>query len=696
MPLELTPGTNVSISQVGETLVISATAGGGGGGAVDSVNAQTGVVVLDATDVGADPAGTGASAASSAVSTHNSAAHTAAAITALVSAATTTTSGKVEFATEAEHITGTSETLAANPAGVMAIIDDMSSTMGALTTPVGTDNVWWERAGVAGLMLASAAKTFFQEGISSAPDASETVKGIIEIATEAEHITGTSTVLAANPAGVAAMLAAGTVEATALSLPVVNTDKLLIIRAGTPYLVDVDDYADYVNVPDVTAPTLVSAEIPAAGNTIEILFNENVEFGAGGNGGFVLDTSGAAVTLTYASGTGTDTLVYNLSRTILSSETISDFDYTQPTNGVQDTAGNDLASFSNQQALVTNNATDATAPTLVSATIPTTGDVLNILFDEAVSIGAGGNGGFTIAMSGGAVTLAYASGSGSTTLVYTLSRTVDAGETCSDFDYVQPGNGVEDASGNDLASFSNQQAEVTNNSTQGSTDPLFANVIMLAANDNAAAATTTFDDQSSVNHTLSRSANNTEAYANVPAALAGMTTCIDISASANSFIKTTASAAADHGTANYTFEGFVYIPSVGTHVMFDISDYGFRVTYTGGNLKMEIPNVGDICTAAVTLNANTWYYYAAVRAGTGSNQTSLYWGEVAGGTATRIAQGTDAQNYNDSAADYFIGSAAGGNSPSRYVGPHRATVGASSDRYSGASFTIPSLPFPNS
>lgn len=34
--------------------------GGGGGGAVDSVNGETGVVVLDAGDVGADPAGTAA------------------------------------------------------------------------------------------------------------------------------------------------------------------------------------------------------------------------------------------------------------------------------------------------------------------------------------------------------------------------------------------------------------------------------------------------------------------------------------------------------------------------------------------------------------------------------------------------------------------------------------------------------------
>lgn len=38
----------------------------GGGGAVDSVNGHTGTVVLTATDVGADPAGTAASAVSEA------------------------------------------------------------------------------------------------------------------------------------------------------------------------------------------------------------------------------------------------------------------------------------------------------------------------------------------------------------------------------------------------------------------------------------------------------------------------------------------------------------------------------------------------------------------------------------------------------------------------------------------------------
>lgn len=51
--------------------VLGAVGGGtGGSGAVSSVNGQIGDVVLDAADVGADPAGTGASAASAAVAAH--------------------------------------------------------------------------------------------------------------------------------------------------------------------------------------------------------------------------------------------------------------------------------------------------------------------------------------------------------------------------------------------------------------------------------------------------------------------------------------------------------------------------------------------------------------------------------------------------------------------------------------------------
>lgn len=95
--------------------------------------------------------------------------------------------------------------------------------------------------------------------------------------------------------------------------------------------------------------------------------------------------------------------------------------------------------------------TDETAPTLVAAIA--NGTSLTMTFSETVSIGAGGNGGFTMTPSGGAATLAYASGTGTTTLVYTINRTLVQGETITNLAYVQPTNGIQDAIGNDLLSF---------------------------------------------------------------------------------------------------------------------------------------------------------------------------------------------------------------------------------------------------
>lgn len=107
---------------------------------------------------------------------------------------------------------------------------------------------------------------------------------------------------------------------------------------------------------------------------------------------------------------------------------------------------------------------DTTAPTVSSRTIPAAGTTIVIVHSEVVSIGAGGNGGLTLSASGGAVTATYSSGAGTATLTWTLSRTVNSGETVT-ASYTQPGDGIEDASGNDLASFSGQS--VTNNSTAG-------------------------------------------------------------------------------------------------------------------------------------------------------------------------------------------------------------------------------------
>ena len=107
---------------------------------------------------------------------------------------------------------------------------------------------------------------------------------------------------------------------------------------------------------------------------------------------------------------------------------------------------------------------DVTAPTLSTKTIAANGTTLTLAFNETVSIGAGGNGGWTISPSGGAATLAYSSGSGTSSLVYTISRPIQFNETAT-VSYTQPTDGVEDTTGNDLVTFSG--SSVTNSSTQG-------------------------------------------------------------------------------------------------------------------------------------------------------------------------------------------------------------------------------------
>jgi hypothetical protein len=102
-------------------------------------------------------------------------------------------------------------------------------------------------------------------------------------------------------------------------------------------------------------------------------------------------------------------------------------------------------------------------PTLSSATIPSSGTTIELAFSEAVTPGSGGSVGWALSLSTGSVTASYASGSGTSTLTYNLSGTVNNGISGT-VSYTQPGNGIEDAFGNDLATLSG--FAITNNSSQ--------------------------------------------------------------------------------------------------------------------------------------------------------------------------------------------------------------------------------------
>jgi len=199
---------------------------------------------------------------------------------------------------------------------------------------------------------------------------------------------------------------------------------------------------------DAVAPQITSVTIGSDGTTWTITGNENLNVGTGGSGGFAITmTTAGAVALTYSSGDGTTQLVYTGDTTVNADDTAADgLDYTQPTNGIEDDAGNDLANIND--FTVTNNSDQGTPPTdseLESATIGTTGKTLTLVFSESVDIGAGGSGGVSLTMTiAGSLTLTYSSGSGSDTLIYTITETVYPGDTASNgLDYTNPGNGWE-------------------------------------------------------------------------------------------------------------------------------------------------------------------------------------------------------------------------------------------------------------
>ncbi len=147
----------------------------------------------------------------------------------------------------------------------------------------------------------------------------------------------------------------GTVYSGAISVPATATLKAIAYR---------DYYADSAVVTaaytiTVAGPTLTSATINPAGTQLTLVFSASVTVGAGGNGGFVLDPTGADVTLTYVSGSGSNTLVYSISRAILrTAEETAVLNYTQPGDGIEATSGGvDVATFTS--ATVTNNSTQS-------------------------------------------------------------------------------------------------------------------------------------------------------------------------------------------------------------------------------------------------------------------------------------------------------------------------------------------------
>ena len=192
--------------------------------------------------------------------------------------------------------------------------------------------------------------------------------------------------------------------------------------------------------------------------------DENSSLSSGA--GITLTDGSNTYTATYDSGSGSESLVFTLSGTVLAGDSITD-SYNQSTGNIVSTIGSHpLASFTN--APVTNNSTQgATAPTVVTATIASNGTTLTWAMSQASTIVSGA--GITVNDGSSHYTATYVSGSGTTSLVFTVSGTILSGDTVTDSYNSGTGNITGTVGGLPLATFTN--ASVTNNSTQGGGSP---------------------------------------------------------------------------------------------------------------------------------------------------------------------------------------------------------------------------------
>ena len=215
--------------------------------------------------------------------------------------------------------------------------------------------------------------------------------------------------------------------------------------------------------PDTTAPTITNATVTLSGTQVLFTYSEAATRGAGyANSNFNLDdTTGSIndIALTYVSGDGTVTHTYTIASTIAPGHSIN-LDFTGTSNSIEDAAGNDLAAITSG-AVTNNSAADIIVPTLSSVVVSSSGTSTVFNFSETVTESGTGSD-WAFVMSGGAVTLSAPIVNGSA-VSYTNSRTIGGEETKTSLAYTQPGNGIQDSGGNDLATIASYSGTFTNN-----------------------------------------------------------------------------------------------------------------------------------------------------------------------------------------------------------------------------------------
>jgi uncharacterized repeat protein (TIGR02059 family) len=225
-------------------------------------------------------------------------------------------------------------------------------------------------------------------------------------------------------------------------------------------------------------PRLISATALANGYQVRLKWSETLA------ANFSLTTSmftflvnGVPVSATGLSSSRGDEFDLSVSNWIYSNQSIS-VSYIAPASNsstsnvaIQDALGNDALAFSN--VAVTNSSTlpgDSVAPTLLSASVNSTGLVLSLSYDETLNVTTAPVSAYTVSVRGLPFEVSSIAISNSVVQL-TLGSSVEAGSTVT-VSYNAPtpdswanNSAVQDTAGNDAASLTNQA--VTNNSNAG-------------------------------------------------------------------------------------------------------------------------------------------------------------------------------------------------------------------------------------
>ena len=211
---------------------------------------------------------------------------------------------------------------------------------------------------------------------------------------------------------------------------------------------------------EAVAPTLVSAAVDAAGTSLTLTYNEALNSTTAPTSAFAVTVGGSSRSVTGAAVSGS-TVVLTLVSAVLAGATVT-VAYTAPTsdlaatnNAIQDSAGNDAASFSSSAVSVTNSSTfDNVSPVFQSAAV--SGDKAKVVltYNETLAATTAAIGAFVVQVNGATRTVTGVATSGST-VELTLASSVGVGQTVT-VQYTAPtvnsgpsNNAIQDTTGND-------------------------------------------------------------------------------------------------------------------------------------------------------------------------------------------------------------------------------------------------------